>query len=474
MAIAKSNRRVDATEGPMFFKMFFFVVPLMLTNLLNHLYNMADNIVVGQFSDDPTALAAVGVTASLNSLFVNLAIGISVGSGVLVARNFGARDKDGLSRSVHTAMTLSVIVGIILGIARFFLSEWALVLMGTKAELMPNAVLYCQILALGMPGTIVFTFGSSVLRSVGDSKTPLYASMITGILNVLLNLFFVIVCGMSVAGVALATIIAKYVSAAMVMWVLIKRRDEDYAFDFKKMCLDGKMVKDILYIGIPSSIQSAIYSFTNVFLTAAFNTFSIAAMSARTIATNIDTLIGAAVNTYQHASVTFTSQNYGAKNPERMKKSVLIAVLQAGGLGIILGQLMLIFNEPIVNMYLSSDDPSRAEVMMYAKEIMTIMLSCYFIGFISDTIAGFLRGLGASINSMLVSVIGVCGIRIAWIFFVFPTYNTVTGLYMMYPVSWSATALGLTIMAIVVFRKVKRKMLPEIQSENKDATVKTV
>ncbi len=471
MVQVKGRRRVDATEGPIFSKMFFFVVPLMLTNLLNHLYNMADNIVVGQFSGDPTALAAVGATGALNSLFVNLAAGFSAGAGVVVARNFGARDKSGISRSVHTTITLAIIVGVLLGFARFFLSEWALTLMGTKALLMPNAVLYCKILALGMPGTIMFTFGSAALRSVGDSKTPLYAAMSTGMLNVIMNLFFVLVCGMSVAGVAIATIIAKYVSAAIVLFVLAKRSDEDWALDFKKLCLDGKMVKDILYIGIPSSIQSAIYSFTNIFLTAALNTFPIAVMSARTIATNIDVLLSTAINTYLHAALTFTSQNYGARKPDRMKKSIFVAILQAGVIGLVVGQLMLLFNEPLINMYLAPDDPYRTEVMVYAKEIMTIMLSSYFIGAIVESLSGFLRGLGASINSMIVSILGVCVCRILWIVFIFPEFGTVSSLYMMYPLSWSLTLIGLAVMSLIVFKKVKRKMLEQIEAEKKEAAL---
>ena len=459
MAQALSRRRVDATEGPIFSKMLQFVIPLMLTNIMQHLYNMADNIVVGQFSGDPFALAAVGSTSAYNSLFVNLSLGIAGGAGVIVARNFGAKNQDGISRSVHTSLALSVIIGVAFGVLRFALAEWGLGLMGTKEELMPNAILYVGILSAGMPATVIYAYGAAVLRSVGDSKTPLYAVTVTGVLNIALNLLFVIACDMSVAGVAIATVIAKAVSALIVLIVLAKRKDEPYAFSFKKLTIDGKMIKDMLYIGIPSSIQSALFSFTNIFLTAALNTFPTSVMSARTIATNIDVLLSTAINTYLHASMTFTSQNYGAKKPDRMKKSVLCALLQAGVIGFVVGQLMIIFHEPLVNLYLAPDDPYRAEVMEYAKQIMVVMLSSYFIGAMMEALSGFLRGLGCSIYSMIVCIMGVCVFRSLWIFLVFPKIGTLTSLYLVYPISFILTSVGLSIMSVFIFKKVKKKML---------------
>ena len=459
------KKRVNATEGPIFSKMFFFVVPLMLANLLNHLYNVADNIVVGQFSGDPYALAAVGATGALNSAFVQLSAGLSIGVGVVIARAFGAKDKQTLSRGVHVAMLLALIVGAALGVIRYTLSEPILVLMGTNPEILSNAVLYTKILAVGMPGTVIYAIGAAVLRSVGDSKTPLYMVTIAGMLNVILNMFFVIVCGMSVDGVAYATLISKYVSAIGVVAVLMKRRGEDYAFDPRKMCLDGKMVKEMLYIGIPSAVQSAAYSITNLFLTAALNTFPIDVMSARTVATNIDVLLSTAINTYLHATMTFTSQNFGAKKPERMRKSIMAALIQASVIGIAVGQLMLIFYEPLVNMYLAADDPNRVAVLAYAKQIMTVMLSSYFIGAMADSMSGFLRGMGASISSMVISIIGICGGRCAWIFLVFPQYGTLTSLYVVYPISWTVTLIGLSTVAFFVYRRVKRKMLEEREED---------
>ncbi len=464
------KKTIDATEGPIFSKMLAFVIPLMMANLMNHLYNMADNIVVGQFSGDPHALAAVGSTVSLNSAFVNLATGISIGAGVIVARAFGARNKEDLHRGVHTAMTLSILIGVVLGVIRFFISEPILVLMGTNAEILPKAVLYTRILSAGMPGTVVYTIGAAVLRSVGDSKTPLHAVTVAGLLNIVLNLFFVIACGMDVDGVAWATFISKYVSAAMVVFFLIKRKGEDYAFDPGKMRLDGKLIGEILYIGIPSAIQSMLYSLTNIFLTAALNTFPIDVMSARTIATNIDVLLSTAINTYLHASMTFTSQNYGARKPDRMKKSIFTALLQAAVIGFTVGQLMIIFREPLVNMYLAHDDPNRVAVMAYCKEIMVVMLSSYFIGAMVDSMSGFLRGLGASISSMIISMVGICGIRCFWIFVAFPKIGTLTGLYLGYPISWTLTFIGLSVGSIFMYKRVKRKMMMEAKEIEQSET----
>ena len=221
------------------------------------------------------------------------------------------------------------------------------------------------------------------------------------------------------------------------------------------------MVKDILYIGIPSAIQSAIYSFTNIFTTAAANSFPIPAISAKTIATNIDTLLSSSINTYLHAALTFASQNYGAKKPDRIKKSIFIAAFQATVIGLLASGVMLLLREQLVGMYLSPSDPDAAEVLKYATEIMVIMLPTYFIGAISDSLSGFLRGLGASISAMVSSMLGVCAFRIAWIFFIFPYFNTLTGLYLMYPVSWTITIMSSGTLAIIAFKKVKRQILAE-------------
>ena len=461
------KKRVDATEGPIFKKLFFFVVPLMLTNLLQHLYNVADNIVVGKFSGDPLALAAVGSSGSFNALFVNFAIGIAAGAGAIVARSCGAKDREGISKSTHTALSLAIIMSVLLTVLRGFIASPVLTLMGTKPELMDNALLYVYILVAGTPGMVIYTFGSALLRSVGDSKTPLYAVLSTGALNVGLNFFFVIVCGMSVAGVALATIISKYASAAIVICAIASRRSEAYAFKPSKLCIDFKMLKEMLGIGIPSAIQSTFFSLTNIILLSAVNTFPTVVMSARTIATNIDVLLSTAINTYLHGTMTFTSQNYGARKPDRMKRSLLCAIVQASVIGFVVGQIMIFFYEPLVSMYIASDDPNRAEIFYYAKEIMTIMLSSYFIGAVMESLAGFLRGIGNSFGSMIVSMICVCCFRILWIFFIFPNFGTITGLYLVYPCSFVLAVIGLSAMSAFSFKSIKAKLLQhEKEQEN--------
>ena len=457
--VTARKKNVDATYGPMFMKMFYFTIPLMLANVMNHLYNMADNIVVGKFSGDPLALASVGATASLVAMFTNFAIGLSSGAGVVVARNIGARDKDGIHKSVHTSIALSLVIGIIMAVLQLFISEPILVLMGTKSELIDGAVCYAKIMASGMPGTVIYAVTAATLRSTGDSKTPLFAVMSTGILNVLLNLFFVVVCGMTIDGVALATVISKYASAVIVLYVLAKNKKEVYALSFKAVKIDGETAKNILYIGIPSAFQNVLFSVTNLLLTSALNTFPTEVMSARTIATNIDVLLSTAINTYMHTALIFTGQNYGAKKPDRIKKSILYATIQAATIGLVVGQIMLAFNEPLINLYLASDDPYRQEVIMHSKTIMTVMLSSYFIGAVVEALTGFLRGLGASIVSMVASILGVCVFRSLWITLVFPQFRTVSSLYTVYPTSYIFTGALLAILSIIVYKKSIKKLV---------------
>ena len=308
-----STKKRNFTEGPIFFKILTFALPIMITGVLQILYNMADNIVVGQFSGDPYALGAVGSTSSLNNLVITLIMGTAAGTGVVVAQCIGARRDRDVSRAVHTALIFSLFAGVALGAIGFIISRPVLTLIGTQESLLDSAVLYMRIISLGIPATAIYNFGSSILRSAGDSKTPLIILTSTGILNVLLNLFFVIVCGMSVDGVALATITAQYVSAFIVILILAKRKGEAYQFSFKKLCFDMILFKRIIRIGIPSGVQSSFFSIANIVLTNGINSFGMPEMiTAYTICNNIDAITYVACNSFMQASLTFTGQTYGA------------------------------------------------------------------------------------------------------------------------------------------------------------------
>lgn len=329
--------------------------------------------------------------------------------------------------------------------------------------------MYVMIMCLGMSAQAVYNFGAASLRSVGDSKTPFYALTASGITNVLLNLVLVIVFKLSIAGVAIATVVSHFLSAAVVILTLIKRKNEPYALNLKKLSLDRGTISTILRLGVPAAIQGSLFGITNFFLIAALNEFPTPVVSARTIATNIDVLLSTVINTYLHVTMTFTGQNYGARKPDRIKKSLLYALVQVVTIGVLVGQIMLLFYRPLVNMYLAADDPNREAVMTAAREIMTVMLSSYFIGAINEALSGFLRGLGESVMPMIASIGGICVFRLIWINFIYPHINTLTGLYLVYPISWTLTGIGLGIMAVFAWKK-KVKVLKEFP----DGTAKSV
>ena len=458
MAALVKKKNIDATEGPIFSKMVVFVIPLMLTNLIQQLYSMADSIVVGQFSGDPNALAAIGSTSTFIALITALFTGFAAGASVVASRSFGAKDNEALSKAAHTSIFFGAIVGISLGLIALLVSEPLLLLLDTKEELMSKALIYVRIICIGTPAISTYNFGAAVLRSVGDSKTPFYTLTASGILNVVLNLVFVIGFGMSVEGVAIATVASQYLSAVVVLIVLSSRKDEPYALNFRKTKFDISTLKIILKMGVPAAIQGSLFGITNLFLVRALNGFPIPVISARTIATNIYVLLSTIINTYLHVAMTFTGQNLGAGKPDRIKKSLFIALAQVVTIGVVVGQIMLVFYEPLVGLYLAPDDPNRAEILVAAKTIMTIMLSSYFIGAINEVLSGFLRGLGYSLQPMLVSIGGICIFRLSWILLVFPLINEVWGLYIVYPISWALTSLGLLAVILFVWKRVKAKL----------------
>lgn len=453
----------DLTEGPLFLPMIYFVIPIILTGMLQILYNMADNIVVGRFSGDDLALAAVGSTSSLSNLIINLLMGIAGGSGVVIAQSYGAKNHEKLSKAVHTSMLFSLIGGIAFCIIGLLISRPALALMDTKDELMSRAVLYLRIICLGIPASSVYNFGAATLRSVGDSKTPLIILASTGLVNVVLNLVFVIVFGMSVDGVALATIASQYISAVTVVIILMKRKNQPYALEKEKLGIDKKLLGEILRLGLPAGFQGTLFSISNIILTAGMNTLATTDIAGKTIAINIEGLVYTAMNSYLHASMTFTGQNYGAKKPDRIKKSIYYAVLQALIVGSVGGFILIIFGEPLAKLYIDATDPNRELVLAAALELMTFMLSCYFLCGIMDTLSGALRGLGYSMIPMIVSIGAICVLRAIWVFFVFPLeqFHSLIGIYTIYPISWSLGILFNSIALLILYPKIKKKLISE-------------
>lgn len=459
------NRKAYITEGPMFWRIFTFAIPLMLTGILQLVYNMADHIVVGQFSGDTTALAAVGSTASLTNLVLNLVFGIGGGASVVIAQFYGAGDEGRVSRGVHTAMTASAVLGLVFGTIGYLVSEPALALMGTKPEVMAGAVLYFRIICIGIPAQVIYNFGAAILRAIGDTRTSLIILACTGIVNVALNLLFVIGCGMTVDGVACATIIAQYLSAASVFIVLVAKRSECYGFSFKKYCFDFKIFGRILRFGVPAGIQGSMFSISNVLLSTATNTLATEVVTAKTIAGNIDGIAYTSMNCYFHASMTYAAQNFGAGKPKRVKKALWYSIAQVSAVGILIAIVLFAFRHPLASLFIDAADPNKEVIIGYVQEIMLVILLPYFLCGIQEVLTGAIRGLGYSIAPMLASLIGICGLRILWIAFVFPLepFHSVGGLMLCYPVTWIATILSITVMIAIGWRK---KLGPLEAAEN--------
>lgn len=444
-------KRAPATEGPLFTKMILFTIPIMLTGILQLLYNSADSIIVGRFSGDPNALGAVGSTASATGLLINMLMGLGAGTGVLVSQFFGAKHDSGVSRVVHTSLSAGLIGGIFFMLLGEFISEPLLKLLGTDPVLMDSALLYMRIIFAGVPASAIFNFGAAVVRSLGDSRTPLIILASTGLLNVALNLVFVIGYGMSVEGVAIATIISQYASAAAIVFIL-KRASGPQKFFFSKLRIDVAILLRMLKIAIPSAIQSSLFSISNMILQSSVNTFSTDAISGAAVGSNIDSYTYIALNSFYHTTLTFSGQNYGARKFDRSRRVALYSIIQVTVVGLTLGTVMTVFVEPIAMLFVDPNAANAAAIVAAAKERAVIVLIPYvFCGYM-ETFTGFLRGWGYSLLPMLSSVFCVCVVRIIWakLFFPLPLFNSISGLFIIYPITWALAALMQGTMSVII------------------------
>lgn len=455
------NVKKTLTEGPIFFHLFLFSLPIMASGLLQVMYNMADNIIIGNFSGDNLALAAIGSTATLTTLIVNFLMGFATGSGVIIARNYGAKDENGLRTAINTSAALSILGGVFFAFIAFLFSKPLLTLMGTKDALMTRAVLYFRIICVGIPASTIYNFGAAILRSIGDSKKPLYILSVSGIINVILNILFVMCFDMTVDGVALATVISQYLSAGAVIVLLLKQQDERCRLNFGSIGFHKQTLGKIMKIAIPASLNSSLFAVSNIFIQSGVNQLSIAEVSGKTIAGNIDSLVYTAINSYYHSSMTFISQNYGAKQYDRIKKIIFYVILQVSVVGIVLGQAILLFDREIVEFYVDASDPNREAVIEYSLEVMRLILNIYFVCGIMDSLSGMLRGLGNSLTPMIVGLLGVCGLRMVWIlvFFRMEMFHNLTGMYLSYPITWVFCISALSVALAMEYRKKKRAHL---------------
>ena len=451
-------RKRNFTEGPLFWRMLLFSLPIMATGILQIFYSMADNIVVGQFSGDPNALGAVGSTSALTNLTINLLFGMAGGAAVVIAQSFGAGDDRVVSRTVHTALGFSLVGGVLFGLLGLAVSRPALVLMGTRSQLLEGAVLYFRIICIGIPANSLYNMGASVLRSVGDSKTPLFILSTTGLCNVGLNFLFVLGFGMSVAGVAIATVAAQYLSALAVLLVLWQRRDLNYGFHPGRMCFDKTLFLRILRFGLPAGIQGSLFSFSNILLTGGINSLGDHVIKAYTIANNIDAITYTACNSFHQTALTFAGQNFGARKYARIRRVICFVLLQVTVFGIAVAQGELLLSRQLSELYVAADDPNREEIILLARQIMEVLLNTYFLCGLMDVLAGLLKGLGYSFTPMIVSLLGVCGLRVLWVLCIFPMehMNNHVGLCLSYPVTWTVTGLLHLTALLFALRRLRR------------------
>ncbi len=441
---------LDMTCGPFLKKILIFSVPLMLTGLLQIAYNTADVVVVGRFVGKE-ALAAVGSTGSLVNLFLNVFLGLSMGSGVMVARHIGERADKKVHECTHTAMLLSVICGLFIGALGFFASGAMLRLMKVPADVLELATLYLKIYFLGSPGLMAYNFGASIVRATGDTKRPLYILAFSGIVNVVLNLVLIIVFHFGVSGVAIATIVSQYLSAALIIAYLLKINNA-CRLSLKKLKFYKSELKSILMLGLPAGIQSSLFSVSNVIIQSTVNSFGSVAMAGIAAGSNFDSYVYTATNAIAQTTMTFTSQNIGAKKLPNIGKVYRYCLIIAFIISAVMGAVGYFFGDFIVSLF-----SEEADVIAIGADRLKMIMPFYFFCSLMDVAASQIRGMGKSFEPMIVSLLGACGLRILWVYTVLPLNHTLTMLYWSYPVSWGVTFFAQFILYFILKHQMNKK-----------------
>ena len=452
--MSKNKFEIDMINGKIMGKMISFALPLMLSGILQLLFNAVDIIVVGRFSGSQS-LAAVGSTSALINMLTNLFIGISLGTNVLAARFYAAGKHKEMSETVHTSITTAFVGGVIMIFVGIMFAKPALALMDTPSDVIEKATIYMRIYFIGMPFFMLYNFGAAVLRAVGDTKRPLIFLVISGVVNACLNMFLVIVFKMDVAGVAIATVISQMISCILVIGCLY-RTDAVYRLQFKKLRIKWKYLLKIFKIGVPAGLQSTLISFSNVLLQSSVNSFGSVAMAGYTAANNILSFLYMAANSISQACMSFTSQNYGACKPKRMDRVLADALILQLIVCLSLGTLAYVFGNQVSSIY--TEDPN---VIKASVEILALTTIPYFLCGFMDTFPGTLRGMGRSTVPMILCLLGTVGVRILWIFLFFPHNRTLRYLFISYPASWIATIL----MQLVYFIFIRKSVHRELNSQ---------
>ena len=443
------------TEGPLFVNIMRFTVPIIITNMLQLMFNATDIIMVGRMCGSES-VAAVGATGSVTQLLVNLFIGIALGAGVTVAQGVGARDNDEVHKAVHTAMTASVICGLVMGIIGFVFSKGILNLMDTPADVIGMSTTYIRIYFLGSVFSMVFNFGAAILRAVGESKKPLYYLFASGVLNICLNFCLILFCGMNVEGVAIATIASQALSAVLVVRDLLSRSDI-CRLEPKSMRIHKKQLKKIVRIGLPSGAQASLFSLSNMLIQSSVNSFGTSVLSANSAANNIEGFLYAVVGAFQQTTINFSGQNMGARQYRRIRKLTFMSMATAAVISEVMGLLVLTFGRQLLGIYIT-DDPAAIE---YGLVKFSFVSALYFICAFMDTVIGSVKGIGKTTQGMIISLLGTCGFRVFWIYTVFANHRTLPWLYACYPISYGLVF----VVQLIYFMYVTRGLIRSEQAQ---------
>ena len=458
----KASATMDMTHGPIFLNIIRFTIPLILTGTLQLLYNAADIVVVGRYGSD-NALAAVSSTGALINLIVNVFMGLSIGASVLVAQSFGAGKHKDVSEAVHTSIAIALISGVVVGIFGFFASRGMLELMDSPEDVIDLSSLYVKIFFIGAPVNMLYNFGAAILRAVGDTKRPLYYLMFSGLINVILNMIFVIGLGLDVAGVALATIISQAISAVLIVLCLL-HAEQPVRLNIKKIRIHWSKLGRILAVGLPAGIQGSVFSLSNVIIQSSINAFGAAVMGGNGAAANIEGFIYTAMNSVYQAAITFTGQNFGAKQYKRIRIVALECLATVSAVGFGMGILAKIFAPQLLGIYTNNVDE-----IAFGTVRMSVICLTYFTCGTMDVFVGLLRGIGRSLIPTIDSILCVCGFRILWIFTYFAAFKAtgaspedcLTILYASYPISWIMATLVHAACFIIFFGIAKKKAAKE-------------
>ena len=450
------KHEMDMTEGPLFKKILIFSLPLIFTGLLQCLYNAADLIVVGHFRGH-IALAAVGSTGALNNLIVGLFMGISVGAGVCVAQYIGAKEHEKVSRVVQTSVLSSLIMGVAVGALGFALSKYLLTLMDTPENVIEYSTLYIRIIFLGVPGVLLYNFCAAILRAAGDTKHPMIFLTISGIVNVGLNVIMVTVFGMGVEGVAIATIVSQYLSATLAV-IYMCRIDSSIRIKPRELRIHKDHFFRMMKIGVPSGIQGSLFSLSNVLFQSAINGFGDVIMAGNSAAGNIESFTWIVMNAIHHTAVSFTAQNVGAKKYDRLGAVLRNCLFVVTAVWAVSAGLILLFGHQLVGLYAGNDEV----VIQSGLNRMWVVISTHVICGYMDVICGALRGMGRSFTSMMLTLIFNCGVRVLWLYTVFPMFGTPLSIYVAYPVSWGLSAIANLVAFLIVLGALKASKAREL------------